>query len=74
MNDHQLLELIDNYMAGKASGEEIRQLQAWLDALNDRPSPLSSLSHQELETMAGKMFSVINSTLDAQPNGEDALV
>ena len=69
MDDNQLLKIIDNYLAGKATPEEIRQLNRWLNLFNGNPAQLSSLSAQELKAIAGKMLTVITQTLDAHPDG-----
>lgn len=66
--DEQLLDLINNYLAGKSSPEETRQLQAWLDSFNSDLSLLASLSPQELRNIAGSMFAAITRALDAHPD------
>lgn len=68
MDDNQLLRTIDNYIAGKASMEEIRQLNRWLNTFNGNPGLLSSLSAQELKNIAGKMLAAITETLNAHPD------
>lgn len=67
MDNHQLLEMIDHYLAGTATAEEISRLQAWLDALHTGPG-LSAHSPAELKQMADHMFSIITGVLDARPD------
>jgi hypothetical protein len=57
---------------GKVSGEEAEQLGAWWAGFNTNPSLLSSLSSQELKSIADKMFLAITDALDPVPgNTED---
>ena len=68
MNEKQILQLIDTYLAGKASVEDTRQLDAWLHSLHADPALLSALSSGELQQIAATMLSTITRVLDAHPD------
>lgn len=68
MNEKQILEMIDRYLAGEASAGEIKQLDAWLERLDKNPSVITSLSLQELKDIAGKMFATVSKALDSHPD------
>lgn len=64
MEEDKIEIMIEKYLVGEASVEEIKQLDAWLDTFDTNPSLTSSLSSQKLKSLSNKMFSVITGALD----------
>lgn len=61
--------MIEKYLTGEASNEEMLILDSWFDNFNTGPSLIASLSSVELEKVSSKMFRAISANLNK--NTED---
>lgn len=73
MEEEQIIIMIDKYLTGEASAEEVHLLNTWFDNFNNKPSLLSSLSSNELDKLSAKMFLVISDAINTIPVKENQI-